>query len=470
MKTPSAETTQAFVDDVWQATIVPALVDYIRIPNRSPAFDPKWAEHGYMEQAVQLVHGWLQAHAPADATLEVVRLEGRTPLIFMEIPGTAPGNVLLYGHLDKQPEMVGWAPGKGPWEPVIEGDLLYGRGGADDGYAAFASLTAINALRAQGVPHARCVVVIEACEESGSYDLPAYIDHLTPRIGDVDLVICLDSGAGDYQRLWSTTSLRGMVGGTLRVEILTEGVHSGGASGVIPSSFRIARILLDRLENPQTGESRLPLLKVEIPEARRRQAEVAAKALGNGRPPFPLVEGARPVHDDLASNMLARTWTSTVSITGADGLPPISLAGNVLRPWTALKVSVRLPPPVDGKTAQAAIKAELERDPPYGAKVTFSTEEPATGWDAPPVAEWLQASADAASQAFFGEGMAWMGEGGTIPFMAMLGEKFPRAQFLITGVLGPNSNAHGPNEFLHIPFARRLTACVAHVLSDHARR
>jgi len=469
-KKPDAAQTQAFVDAVWQSTIIPALVDYIRIPNRSPAFDPQWVEHGHMERAVTLVVGWLKAHAPADAHLEVVRLAGRTPLIFMEIPGTAPGNVLLYGHLDKQPEMTGWAEGKGPWEPVIEGDRLYGRGGADDGYAAFASLTAINALRTQGVPHARCVVVIEACEESGSYDLPAYIEHLLPRIGDVDLVVCLDSGAGDYNRLWSTTSLRGMVGGTLRVDILTEGVHSGGASGVVPSSFRIARILLDRLENPVTGETRLPLLKVAVPEARQQQAEVAAAALGGGLPPFPLVPTAHPVHTHLAANMLARTWTSTVSVTGADGLPPIASAGNVLRPYTALKLSIRLPPPIDGKQAQAAIRAELERDPPYGARVTFTPEEPATGWDAPPVAPWLAASADAASLAFYGEGMAWMGEGGTIPFMAMLGEKFPAAQFLITGVLGPASNAHGPNEFIHLPFAQRLTACVAHVLADHAAR
>lgn len=467
---PSAEKTRAFVDQVWDTSIVPALVEYIRIPNKSPAFDPQWVEHGHMERAVALVAGWLAEHAPRDATLEVVRLAGRTPVILLEIPGAVDDTVLLYGHLDKQPEMTGWAPGKGPWEPVMEGDRLYGRGGADDGYAAFASLTAINALRAQGVPHARCVVLIEACEESGSYDLPAYIDHLTDRIGTPSLVICLDSGAGDYERLWSTTSLRGLVGGTLRVDVLTEGVHSGGASGAVVSSFRVLRILLDRLEDAATGEVKVPALRADIPPARLAQAQAAAEALGGGEPPFPFVQGARPVEGDLAGNLIARTWKATLSVTGAEGLPALANAGNVLRPYTAVKLSIRIPPSVDGRKAQAAVKAELERDAPYGVRVTYTAEEPATGWDAPPVAPWLEAAAHAASEAFYGAPMALMGEGGTIPFMAMLGEKFPAAQFLITGVLGPQSNAHGPNEFIDVAYARRLTACVAHVLADHGQR
>lgn len=459
--------TQDFVDGVWDATIVPSLVDYIRIPNKSPAFDAQWAEHGYMDEAVDLIHGWLAAHAPADASLEVIRLEGRTPLIFMEIPGEVDDTVVLYGHLDKQPEMTGWVEGKGPWTPVIEGDKLYGRGGADDGYAAFASLTAINALREQGIPHARCVLIIEACEESGSDDLPAYIDALADRVGTPSLVVCLDSGAGNYEQMWNTTSLRGLVAGTLRVDIIREGLHSGAASGAVPSSFRIARALLDRVEDPATGLPRLEALVAEVPEARLAQNALAAEVLGDEA--FPFVEGAGPVHADAAANHLARTWQTTLSVTGVDGIPPLDRAGNVLRPFTALKLSFRIPPSIDGATAYAAVKAELERDPPYGAQVRFEGEH-ATGWDAPPIEPWLHESATAASEAFFGRPMMYMGEGGTIPFMGMLGEKFPKAQFLITGVLGPESNAHGPNEFLHIPFAKKLTACVARVLADHAAR
>lgn len=459
-----------FVDQCWTEEILPALEAYIRIPALSPDFDQGWAEAGHIEAATALIADWLRARLPEGATLEIVRLEGRTPLIFVDVPGDNDDTILLYGHLDKQPEMKGWHADKGPWLPVRVGDRLYGRGGADDGYAAFASLTAINALRAQGVPHARCVMLIEACEESGSYDLPAYVEHLAARIGQPSLVICLDSGAGNYDQLWSTTSLRGMVGGTLRVELLREGVHSGAASGAVPSTMRIMRQLLDRVEDPQTGETLLPILQKAPPEARVAQTQAAAAVLGEQVwRSFPFVEGARPGHTGPFDNLLATTWRTTLSITGVEGLPELAHAGNVLRPYSALKLSFRLPPHVDGAEAYAHIKAELERDPPYGARVSFEGDH-ATGWDAPPLAPWLEASCEAASQAFYSAPCLYRGEGGTIPFMGMLGERFPEAQFLITGVLGPESNAHGPNEFLHVPYTQTLTACVAYVIAEHYAR
>ncbi len=480
MKTPTPDTrpdsgvdrarARRFVDDLWNDSITPTLVEYVAIPNKSPNFDPQWAAHGYMDAAVALAEKWVRQHAPSDATVEVVRLGERTPVLLVEVPGTAPGTVLLYGHLDKQPEMTGWAEGLGPWKPVIRGDKLYGRGGADDGYAVFASLTAINALRQQGVPHARCVVLIETCEESGSYDLPAYIDHLADRIGSPDLVVCLDSGCGNYEQMWCTTSLRGMVAATLRVDILTEGVHSGDASGVVASSFRIARALIDRVEDVSTGHIKLASFHCPIPEARVHEAKAAAETLGEvmvGR--FPFVEGAGGTTHDLAEAVLRRTWRPALSTTGADGLPPIADAGNVLRPYTALRLSIRIPPTVNGKTAMAELREALTTDVPYGAKVTV-TGGAADGWHAPLTAPWLRDALDTASQGWFDRPAMHMGEGGTIPFMGMLGEKFPAAQFVITGVLGPNSNAHGPNEFLHLPMARKLTGCIADILALHAKR
>jgi acetylornithine deacetylase/succinyl-diaminopimelate desuccinylase-like protein len=463
------ERTRNFVDGLWGDEIVPQLVEYVRIPNKSPAFDPEWAAHGYMEDAVQLIESWLRRHAPADATLEVVRLDGRTPLIFMEIPGETDRTVVLYGHLDKQPEMTGWSEDLGPWKPVIRDGKLYGRGGADDGYAAFASLTAINALREQGVPHARCVLIIEACEESGSYDLPHYIDHLADRIGTPDLVVCLDSGCGNYDQLWSTTSLRGMIGASLRVDILREGVHSGDASGPVPSSFRIARALLDRIEDSRTGRILVDAFHAQIPDARVEQARVAARTLGMQRfHAFPFVDGAGPTTDDPSEAVLRRTWRPTLSVTGAEGLPPLASAGNVLRPYTTLQLSFRLPPTVAWEDAWAALQPVLTTDVPYGARVSLEGEG-ATGWEAPPVADWVAAALDATSHRHFGAEAVHMGEGGTIPFMGMLGDKFPAAQFVITGVLGPNSNAHGPNEFLHLDCARKLTACIADMLDAHRR-
>jgi len=462
--------TRGFVDEVWDRSIVPTLRDYIRIPNKSPNFDARWAEHGHMERAVELIAGWCRARPIDGLSLEIVRLEGRTPLIFMEIPGAIERTVLLYGHLDKQPEMVGWADGLGPWEPVLDGDKLYGRGGADDGYAAFASLTAIEALQREGVPHARCVVLIEACEESGSFDLPPYIDALQDRIGDPDLVICLDSGCGNYDQLWLTTSLRGNVVGTLRVEIIEEGVHSGDASGIVPSSFRIARSLLSRIEDESTGRLLLDELHAEIPEVRVAQASVAAGVLGDAiHTRFPFCAGAGPATRDLQQLVLNRTWRPTLCVTGAEGLPAIADAGNVLRPMTALKLSLRTPPTGDVERATARLRDVLERDPPYGARVSFDAKDGASGWNAPDLASWLEETVQDASRTYFERDAVSMGEGGTIPFMAMLGEKFPASQFLITGVLGPKSNAHGPNEFLHVPTGKRLTCCVAHVVQGHHR-
>jgi acetylornithine deacetylase/succinyl-diaminopimelate desuccinylase-like protein len=462
------------IDQQWDADIVPQLVDYVRIPAKSPHFDPAWAENGHIEKVVTLAERWVRAQPVRALVVEIVRLQGRTPVLLFEAPATsadAKGTVLLYGHLDKQPEMTGWREGFGPWVPVIENGKLYGRGSADDGYAVFAALSAIAALEAEGKPHARCVGIIETCEESGSYDLPAYLKALAARIGDVDFVVGLDSGCGDYERLWVTTSLRGLAAGTLTVDVLNEGVHSGDASGVVPSSFRIARNLLDRLEASSTGWILPSSFHAKIPLERAEQAGAAAAIMGDiVFRKYPFAGPTAPMVGEGIEAVLNRTWRPALSIIGADGLPSIANAGNVLRPRTSLKLSLRLPPTVDGERATQDLKGLLEADPPHGAAVRFEADQAATGWNAPPTARWLADALEAASQAHYRKGAAAMGEGGTIPFMAMLGSQFPKAQFLITGVLGPQSNAHGPNEFLHIPYAKKLTACVADALAAHATR
>ena len=457
------------IESTWDRSITPSLIDYIRIPNKSPAFDPDWKKNGYMDEAVTLISDWCRANAIDDMALEVIQLEGRTPLIYIDVPGVGEDCVVLYGHLDKQPEMVGWHEGLGPWSPVLDGDRLYGRGGADDGYSAFASLTAIRAVRAAGGQHARCVVIIEACEESGSFDLPHYIDYLQDRIGTPSLVICLDSGCGNYDQLWCTTSLRGIVAGNLEVRVLDEGVHSGDASGIVPSSFRILRQLLDRIDDSTTGTILLDALQVAIPSQRLRQAEVVAQVLGDAvHDKFPWRGDMRPAATGTEA-VLNRSWRPALSVIGMEGLPALQDAGNVLRPMTTIKLSLRIPPMVDAEVASQALKSALEHDPPSGADVRFVAEKGAAGWNAPPLEAWLEEACESASNTHFGKGAVWMGEGGTIPFMGMLGEKFPQAQFMVTGVLGPASNAHGPNEFLHIPCAKRLTACVAQVLDAHYR-
>jgi acetylornithine deacetylase/succinyl-diaminopimelate desuccinylase-like protein len=472
------------IADQWDRDIVPQLSQYIAVPAKSPLFDPRWAEHGFIDAVVRQAADWLLAQKVPGLTLEVVRLPGRTPVIFFEVAGTrplAPGQsaadsptVLMYGHLDKQPEFEGWRSDLGPWTARYQDGRLYGRGGADDGYAVYASVAAIAALKSQGVPHPRIVGLIETSEESGSPDLLPYVELLKAQMGRVELVVCLDSGAGNYDQLWLTTSLRGNVTGTLRVEVLTEGVHSGDASGVVPSSFRIMRQLLDRLEDSSTGRLLPAQFHCEVPAQRMAQARETARILGDelfrrfpwahhdcgGSSVFTLPATADPVEA-----LLNRTWRPTLSVTGAEGFPAIGDAGNVLRPYSAFKLSLRLPPLVDAAQAVQQLKTLLEDNAPYQAKVTFEGAGGASGWNAPSTADWFERALQDASRACFGAGCATIGQGGTIPLMNLFSRGFPQAQMMVCGVLGPRSNAHGPNEFLHVPYAKKLTAAVAHVIS-----
>lgn len=462
----------SFVREQWDSSIIPALCEYVRIPNKSPAFDPDWEAHGHMQRAAELLRQWASDAAVNEMQVEVFSLPGRTPVLICEVAATAPdaGTVLLYGHYDKQPEFTGWEPGLSPWEPVLRDGKLYGRGGADDGYALFGSLTAIAALQAEGIAHGRCVLLIEGCEESGSFDLPFYVDALQTRIGTPDLVVCLDAECGNYEQLWTTTSLRGMLPGTLSVEVLTEGQHSGAAGGIVPSSFRILRNLLSRVEDPVSGQLH-QALHVEIPQSAQRQLQAVAQVLGNiPVERFPWAGSTQPEQDDIVALLLANSWQPSLETVGISGAPDIRDAGNTLRPQTSVKLVFRLPPTLAADAAANTIKKILEQNPPYNASVNFELETPQTGWNAPEFSPWLETSMQRASQAYFGKPAMYMGMGGTIPFMKMLGDAYPGVQFLVTGVLGPKSNAHGPNEFLEIETGKRITACVAQVLADHAVR
>ncbi|MDD2925499.1 M20 family metallopeptidase [Rhodoferax sp.] len=481
------DTTQILgqVSAAWDDDIVRQLTEYIAVPAKSPLFDADWVEHGYLDQVVRSAADWVQAQKVVGLRLEIIRLPGRTPVLFFDVPACSGSRgqtvsaqtVLMYGHLDKQPEFTGWRSDLGPWTPKYQDGKLYGRGGADDGYAIYAAITAIQALKTQQVAHPRIVGLVETCEESGSYDLPSYIDALRPRLGEVGLVICLDSGAGNYDQLWLTNSLRGMVSGVLKVEVLTEGVHSGDASGLVPSSFRILRHILDRLEDSASGQLLPEQFHCQVPAERMVQAQASADILGDQiYKRFPWVhedcggvsQTMLPTTTDPLQALLNRTWLPTLSVTGVEGLPDLQNAGNVLRPYTAFKLSLRLPPLVDAASAVTELKTLLEDNAPYQAKVTFDHAAGATGWNAPSSAPWFEQALNAASQAFFGAPCGYVGQGGTIPLMAMLSTGFPKAQMMVCGVLGPRSNAHGPNEFLHVPYAKKLTAAVAQVIAAAA--
>eukprot|EP01129_Flabellula_baltica_P015804 TRINITY_DN817_c0_g2_i1.p1 TRINITY_DN817_c0_g2~~TRINITY_DN817_c0_g2_i1.p1 ORF type:complete len:479 (+),score=131.30 TRINITY_DN817_c0_g2_i1:37-1473(+) len=465
--------TREFISDAYDNDIIEQISEYIRIPNQSPAYDPEVLTNGYQDQAVELMYKWAAAQGVEGLTLEVKTAEGKTPIIFGVVEAqeghedTKP--LLMYGHMDKQPPLYPWREGLDPYTPVIEDGKLYGRGGADDGYAIYSSITVVKTIQQQS-SHGKIVILIEASEETGSPDLPYWVDQVQDQMGPVGLVLCLDSGCANYDQFWLTSSLRGLVSMSLRVKILTEGVHSGAASGIVPSSFRIIRQLLDRIEDAETGKVLLPEAWTEIPEVRIKEAQQTADTIGmEGVAKFPFVEGARPVSDDPAKLLIQHTWEPQLAYVGIDGIPDLS-GGNVLRTETAIKLSMRIPPGVDKDVVAEALRRELTRDPPYGAQVTTENGFQANGWHSPPLEQWLESSVNEASEKVFGKPARVFGEGGTIPFMGMLGQKFPEAQFIITGVLGPNSNAHGPNEFLHIDFTKSLTACVALVVEKYFNR
>ncbi|ESS65477.1 putative peptidase M20/M25/M40 [Trypanosoma cruzi] len=450
----------------WDETVLPALSAYIEVPNQSPHFDAEWATNGLMGKAMDVIVEWVKNQPIKGLKYEVLEEKGRTPFLIVEVDGTEPtaNTLLLYGHMDKQPPLPPWDEGLHPQKAVYRDGKLYGRGAADDGYAIFSTLTALAAVQKHGLPHGHVVVIIEAGEESGSEDLPYYIDRLSDRIGNVDLLICLDSGAMTYDKLWLTTALRGVACGILTVETMSESMHSGISGGVVPDPFRIARILLNRVEDQTTGEVKVPEAHCAIPEAVVKNMEIMNEV--NFMEHFALLPGVSPASDDNVELALRNSWKPALTVTGAD-LPDPATAGNVIRAKSTLRISLRLPPSANADDAANSLKKMLEADPPYGAKVHFEPDSVGYGFSTPELEPWLAKALNEGSMTVFGKPFASQGLGGSIPFIAMLLKRFPKAQFVVTGTLGPKSNAHGPNEFLHVPFTKGLTTCVARVMADH---
>ena len=469
-ETSSATDTKAFIDSFWDEAVMESLTDYVSIPNKSPMFDANWEANGFMDRAVEHMMDWVHSRAVPGLETEVARLPGRTPTILLTLKGMRPGNVLIYGHLDKQPEFEGWEEDLGPWTPVIRDDKLYGRGGADDGYAIYSAITAILALQQQAVDLPDINILIEASEESGSPDLPHYMKELGPRLGTPDLVIALDSTCGNYDQLWLTTSLRGMIVADLTVQVLDEGVHSGAAGGIVPSSFRLLRQLVSRLEDEQTGNIIPSFLNEQIPEHRREEAIEAGAVLADSfADMYPFAGNGKPISQDPTELVLNNTWLASLAVTGLGGAPAPVDAGNVLRPSTTARLALRIPPTTDAVKAAEELRSLLTDNPPNGVRVTLDMHTPNPGWHSPPTSAALNKVLTEASQNYFGQPHINMGCGGSIPFMEFLASEAPDAEFVVTGVLGPRSNAHGPNEFLHIPTAKKITACVADILTHWNR-
>ena len=458
-----------FVDKWWDNSALPSLCEFVEIPALSPSFDSEWEANGYLDAAVNTFVVWVRSLPLQGLTVSVHRLKNRSPVLLVRIDGEADGEVLFYSHLDKQPEASGWSEGKGPWKPVIEDGWLFGRGSVDDGYGGYAGILSVLALQDQGISHPTCRFLIETGEESGSPDLSYYLDELESVLGIPDLVIVLDTGGIDYDRLWITESLRGIVAGTLSVKVSSVGVHSGHGSGVMPSSFRLARQLLSRIEDENTGEIKPEWLHIEITDKMREQATKIIEMNSESTDDFPLLDGVQKQVNDPLDIFLTMNLSPSLSIIGADGIPSIQDAGNVLRTNTDFKISVRTPPGISAEKVAVKVQELLEKDPPNGAHISAKMTEVADGFLSPELPEKLSDMLKKSGKKFYGNEPMSLFIGGTIPVMAMLQSRYPDSKFIITGAGGPGGNAHGPDEKLHIPTAKKVTKCMAATVSAAIR-
>jgi len=450
-------------ESIWEESIIPSLSEFIGIKALSPLFEPSWAELGELDATIDLFCKWLDQQGIVGMTYETYRIEDKSPVLLVTIEGSGPGEAIFYSHLDKQPSNPDlWSEGLHPLKAVRIDPWLFGRGSIDDGYGGYLCATSIRLLQEQGIPHPRCTLLIETCEESGSFDLPPYLDLLSEELGSPDMIVVMDSGGPDYDHIWMTEALRGLVSGTLSVKVSHEGIHSGNSGGTIPSSFRIQRILLDRIEDSSSGKVLIPEMHIEIDQEIRQKAKSLAEVVGNSIwEQFPTVDTLESIADSTEDMILAMNWEPTLSIIGADGMPPVRVAGNVLRTNTDLKLSFRIPPGVDSEKAIEKAKQILESDPPFGSEVSFTPDSCADGFRAPSMEGKVRDAIEKASLSVTGLQPLATWTGGTIPFMAMMQGKYPDAMFLCTGPSGPGNNAHGPDEKMHIPSAKKLTVVLS---------
>ncbi len=452
--------------------ILPALEEFVRIDNLSPSFDPNWETNGKAEKAGMHLINWAKSQGIKGLKAELYKEPGKTHMVFIEIESQGiDKTILLYGHFDKQPALGEWAEGLYPNKPVLKDGLLYGRGASDDGYALFAFIESIKLIQNQNLKHGKIIITLESGEESGSADLVPLLISLKDRIGNPDLMVCMDSGCKDYSSFWLTTSLRGAANFELEIQCLKEDVHSGEGSGVAPDSFTILRMLLDRLEDSKTSKVIVPI-NVEIPKYRIEDAKKLGDYLKEKtvNDLIKLEDGVKPLSEDYQEAILNNTWRPSITIIGLTGLPKAEGASNVLRKNLKATISIRLPPTLNCKDAEKVVIDTLTKNPPYNAKITAKCLVSMNGWAAKDMNPCLKKSFAESSKFLFGKDYYNCGEGGSIPFVSQLGELYPKCEILVTGVLGPNSNAHCTNECLNIDYTIKMIVALSHAIYDFSNQ
>ena len=461
------------IDKIWDTRALPALMDFIRIPCKSTAFDPHWESNGYLNQACTFISAWVKQQLP-QASCEIIQEPGKTPCLWLDVPAyhaQTDNTVAFYGHLDKQPEASGWSEGLGPWTPVIRDGKLFGRGCSDDGYSVFLMISALVSLREQGLGHPHCVGIFETQEESGSIDLPHYLTALKERFNHPISLFVLDNQCCDYQRLWLNTSLRGVISAVLRVKTLHHNVHSGTYSGILPDAFAIAQHLLSRIHEPLSGRVLLDSFHTQIPENRKKQLLQAAKLLEASTSYYPpLLDGVQTKTTSVFDSIYNSTWEPALTVTAIDGLANLNQAANVVPKEIALKLSIRIPPNIDLARAIQDLEKTVTQNVPFHASVTLEDIRQGSGWTPPLTAQNQETERllNTCSQSVFHEDVAFSATGGSISIIPEFEKCLPGTSIMLLGVLGPGSNAHGPDESLNIEYVKKLTNVLSLYLKDVA--
>lgn len=458
------------INEFWDQHGIPGLMDFIRIPSKSTDFDPNWESNGFLKQACESAALWLKGIIP-DARCELLTETGRTPCLFVEIPPTKgyenSAAMAFYGHFDKLPETGEWQEGLGAWTPVLKNNCLYGRGSADDGYSFYLMGVCVAALKTLNHAHPRIIGIFETQEESGSKDLPYYLNLIHDRLGSVNAFFILDNSCSDYERLWTVSSLRGVIKGTLKVKVLSHGVHSGAYSGIVPDAYGIAQHLLSRVYDPLTSEVKIPSCLAKIPDTCQQQLQNVGNILGDqiwNR--APLLPGVSPISTQPDELLLQNTWKPALTITGISGIPVPENAGNIIHGDVALTLSMRVPPLIDLKQAVNDLNQLLTTDIPFGCEVSLTSISAEPGWASFHTDSKIQELLSKASECHFGKPLATTGQGGSIPIVNEFEKHLPNTALVVTGALGTDSNAHAPNEFLNMNYAKKLTAVIAQVICD----
>ena len=443
---------------------------FVAVPNTSKAFDPEWETNGRLETACQLCIEYAQAIQIEGIELEMHKDPGVSPLLLGRVaPSKQVGSIRIvtYGHLDKQPyHSEEWEEGLHPTTPVEKNGYLYGRGAVDDGYNFFTVLAVLKAFQELRIPHDEFLLFYECNEESGCTDIAHYLNKLKEQIGAPDVMFCLDEGSVSNQMFSLSTSLRGALNFSLKVSVLEKSMHSGVASGIVPSSFRIARELLERIESGKTGEM-VPELQVPVPEQKLKEASANAKLNGSGiHTSLCMCKGVQPVTLNLEELYLNNVWKAQMEVIGQGGIPSLAQAGNVLRDHTELLVSLRTPPTLSCTAAFDTIKNILTSQVPYNAKVEVEMESFGDGWFSGHLSAALISTVDKHSMEVFGNPALLYGSGCTIPFIHLIQQQLPKTLLLVTGADLPDSGIHGPNERLDIEFLVRFAKTFACILVD----